>query len=259
MELKSYAEMVYFQFYRKVDELDFFIREAVDNALKYKVAPLPKDNIYFDKMQFTFSAYINALVSIWEVAKLSKSLANDLNGNPERDGLVSENRLETDRQFFSDYFECDVEVYGWFCFMKDARNANAHDGSLALNGGDCEHFLFQTDLHRYKKSRQTKRFEYEVSTSPKGNAVFAMLEAAVALVPIFEEKLERPKLSREDHIASAKFKLESITGLLDRFSGREDELINAMVSAQHKGQQVRSCAAHIESWSLTLKQQKILQ
>jgi len=86
MELKNYAEMVYFQFYRKVEELDYFISEAVDNALKYKNAPAPKDNFHFDKMQFTFSASINALVSIWEIAKLSKSLANALSGVSESKG-----------------------------------------------------------------------------------------------------------------------------------------------------------------------------
>lgn len=150
MDLKNYAEMVYFQFYRKVEELDFFLKEAVSNALSYKNAPVPKDNFYFDKMQFTFSAYINALVSTWEIAKLSKSLANVLEGHPERKGLVAEIHLENKLELFTEYFDCEPTTYYWFRFMKEARNANGHDGSLALNGGNVQEFLFQTDLHRYK-------------------------------------------------------------------------------------------------------------
>lgn len=252
MDLKNYSEMVYFQFYRKVDELDYFITEAVDNALRYKDAPIPKDNLYFDKMQFTFSAYINALVSTWEVAKLSKSLANDLSSRPEREGLLSERELENSQQTFVEYFDCDPAVHAWFRFMKDARNANAHDGSLALNGGNVYEFLFQTDLHRYKWDRGSRRFEYEVSKSPKGNAVCVMLKAAIALVPIFENKLERPELSIEDHYASAKFKLESIPRLLEKFQDKQTEIIESMVQSQLGGQKGRDCKKQLESWSKRL-------
>ncbi len=252
MDLKNYAEMVYFQFYRKVDELDFFIREAVDNALSYKDAPIPKDNLYFDKMQFTFSAYINALVSTWEIAKLSISLANNLSGRPERDGFLSERELESSRQTFAEYFDCDPAVHKWFRFMKDARNANAHDGSLALNGGNVNAFLFQTDLHRYKWDRGASRFVYEVSESPKGNAVCVMLKTAIALVPIFENKLERPELSIEDHYASAKFKLESIPGLLESFRDKQTEIIEAMVQSQLDGQKGRDCREQLGSWTQRL-------
>lgn len=253
MDLKNYAEMVYFQFYRKVDELDYFIREAIDNALNYKDALIPKDNLYFDKMQFTFSAYINALVSTWEVAKLSKSLANDLSGRPEREGLLSERKLESSQQTFAEYFDCDPAVHTWFRFMKDARNANAHDGSLALNGGNVSEFLFQTDLHRYKWDRDSRRFAYEVSESPKGNAVRVMLKAAIALVPIFENKLERPELSIEDHYASAKFKFESIPGLLDKFRDKQTEIIESMVQSQLDGQKGRDSGQQLESWSQRLE------
>jgi|GEM_PF-3687184 len=248
MNLKNYAEMVYFQFYRKVEELDFFVNEAVDNALSYKDAPIPKDNFYFDKMQFNFSAYINSLVSTWEIAKLSKSLANELSGVPERDGLPFESELESNQQIFVEYFDCDPSVHYWFRFMKDARNANAHDGSLALNGGNSEEFLFQTDLHRFKWDRKSKRFAYVASESPKGNAVIAILKAALALVPVFENKLERPALSLDDHCASAKFKLESIPGLLDNFRDKETEIIEAMVQAQLGGQKYRNCEKQMESW-----------
>jgi hypothetical protein len=241
MDLKSYAEMVYFQFYRKVEELDFFITEASENALKYKDAPIPKDNFYFDKMQFTFSAFINALISTWEIAKLSKSLANELKGLPSREGLFSERTLESNSQAFSEYFDCDLDLYYWFSFMKDARNASAHDGSLALNGGNVEELLFQTDLHRFKWDRGKKCFEYVASESPKGNAVRVIVNAAFALVPIFENKLERPSLSLDEHYTSAKFKLESIPNLLDNFRGKETEIINSMVQAQLCGQKNQSC------------------
>jgi len=253
MDLKNYAEMVYFQFYRKVDELDFFISEAMDNALRYKDSPVPKDNIYFNKMQFSFSAYINALVSTWEVAKLSQSLANDLDALPEREGLISERDLETNPQVFAEYFDCNPAVNYWFRFMKDARNANAHDGSLALNGGNAEEFLFQTDLYRYKWNRRSKRFEYEASQSPKGNAVGVMLRAAIALVPAFESKLKRPELSLDDHYAAAKFKLESIPGLLDKFREKESEMIDSMVQAQLAGQKDRNCAEQLDSWTRQLR------
>lgn len=253
MDLKNYAEMVYFQFYRKVEELDFFITEAADNALNYKDAPIPKDNFYFDKMQFTFSACINALVSTWEIAKLSKSLANELGGLPEREGLVSEMDIESNPQIFAEYFDCDPAVHYWFRFMKDARNANAHDGSLALNGGNVEEFLFQTDLHRFKWDRRSKRFAYVASESPKGNAVCVMLKAAIALVPVFESKLERPALTLEDYYASAKFKLESIPGLLDKFREKESEIIESMVQAQLDGQKDRNCEKQLETWSRQLE------
>ncbi|UJW79396.1 hypothetical protein [Hydrogenophaga sp. SL48] len=253
MDLKNYAEIVYFQFYRKVEELDFFITEAADNAFSYKDAPAPKDNFYFDKMQFTFSACINALVSTWEIAKLSKSLANELGGLSEREGLVSEMNLESNPQVFAEYFDCDPAVHYWFRFMKDARNANAHDGSFALNGGNIEEFLFQTDLHRFKWDGKSKRFAYVVSESPKGNAVCVILKAAIALVPAFENKLERPILSLGDHYASAKFKLESIVGLLNNFRGKESELIGSMVQAQIGGQKNRSCEKQLESWARKLE------
>lgn len=253
MDLKNYAEMVYFQFYRKVDELDFFITEAADNAFSYKNAPVPKDNFYFDKMQFTFSACINALVSTWEVAKLSKSLANELGGLPEREGLVSERDLESNPQIFAEYFECDTAMHYWFRFMKDARNANAHDGSMALNGGNVEEFLFQTDLQRFKWDRKSKRFAYVASESPKGNAVCVILKAAIALVPAFENKLERPVLSLEDHYASAKFKLESIPGLLDNFREEESEIIDSMIQTQLGGQKNRSCEKQLGSWARKLE------
>ena len=253
MDLKNYAEMVYFQFYRKVEELDFFIKESIGNALSYKTAPVPKDDFYFDKMQFTFSAFINALVSTWEIAKLSKSLANNLDGLPERKGLVSERDLEINPQLFAEYFDCEVAVSYWFRFMKDARNANAHDGSLALNGGNVKEFLFQTDLHRYKWDRPSRSFVYEVSESPKGDAVCVMLKTAIALIPIFENKLERPELSLDDHYASAKFKLESIPGFLEPFREQESEIIESMVQAQLNGQKHRNCERQLESWARELE------
>lgn len=248
MNLKNYAEMVYFQFYRKVDELNFFIEEAFSNGIKYRDAPIPKENTYFDKMQFNFSAYINALVSVWEIAKLSRCLTNQLEGRPARMGLVSEAKLEDDAKIFSEYFGCSPAVHNWFRFMKDARNANAHDGSLALNGGDVKEFLFLTDLHRYKWSTKSSRFEYEISESPKGNAVCLMLNAAIALVPVFENKLERPELFLEDHFASAKFKIESIHGFPNEFREKMPELIEHMVQAQLGGQKGRNCEKQLESW-----------
>jgi hypothetical protein len=82
--------------------------------------------------------------------------------------------------------------------------------------------------------------------------VRVIVNAAIALVPIFENKLERPSLSLDEHYTSAKFKLESIPNLLDNFRGKETEIINSMVQAQLGGQKNQSCVKQLESWSQKL-------
>lgn len=250
MNIIDYAESVYFQFYRKIDEMDFFISEAVDNWSKYASAPLPKDNTYFNKMQFVFSAFLSALVSSWEISKLSIQLRNSISGVNIRDDLKSENNLESDLDLFLEYFDIEHDqAFELFKFMKSARNACAHDGSLSLNGGNDRHFLFQTDLHRFKLNNN-KVFIYEFHNSPKNNAMNVMLDLALHLVPLFESKLSRPVISHEMQFEIAEFKLKSLKGLPSAFQSNNRELIEAMVDAQEKGSTGRTTAEHIAKWKI---------
>lgn len=249
MDLTHYAEMVYFQFYRKVAEIDFFIEEAIDNARKYRIAPAPKENFYFDKMQFTFSAFINANVSCWEICKLSISLRNQLESRPAREGLASEYKLENDSNHFLDYFsESSEQAYDWFKFSKSARNANSHDGSLSLNGGNFQQFLFQTDLHRYKFDMRSKKFIYEHSKSPGTDAISTMLDVAIQLIPLYESKLQKPTITLDQHYEAAKFKIASVKGFIDTFKDQEKSIIEAMVNAQLQGPKEMNCLNQINKW-----------
>lgn len=248
MHIIHYAESVYFQFYRKIDEVNFFISEAVDNWRNYTSAPLPKDNAYFNKMQFVFSAFLSALVSSWEISKLSIQLRNAISGVNIRDDLKSESNLESDVDLFLKYFDVkDEKIFELFKFMKSARNASAHDGSLSLNGGNDRHFLFQTDLHRFKLSNN-KVFIYEHHNSPKNDAMNVMLDLALHLVPVFESKLSRPVISREMQFDIAEFTLKSIKSLPPEFLPIKQELIEAMVESQEMGRAGRTTLEHIAIW-----------
>ena len=248
MELIGYAELVYFHFYRKVDEVNYFIQEAVSIAENYKTVSPEERNFMFDKMQFTFSAYINALISCWEISKVSIELSNDLNDLHYKNGIPSENDLENDLGKFIEYFSCDETSHRWFKFMKDVRNANAHDGTATVNGGDDHNFLIQTALDRFTRDRKTKKLTRQTSVSPKKNAIAVILDTAIALIPLFEAKLNRPTLSMEDHRSFAKFKLSAIPGFMDDFLNQEEELIAAMVGAQLQIQNGRNCSEYLTKW-----------
>lgn len=235
MELYDYADTVYFQFYRKVEEVDYFIREAVSNAIMYVSAPSPKDNALCNKMQFTFSAYVNALVSCWEISKLSIQLNNQLAGQPLREGLVGESKLESTRVHFATFFGSDDnETYECFRFIKTARNANSHDGSLALNSGNEFLFSFGTDLHRYSLSRADV-FVQDTFGSPSGDAISCMVNAAMRLAPLFEGKLCRPVITAEQHYKTAEFKFASLKGFPRFPTGVMKQMIQAMCDLQIQG------------------------
>jgi hypothetical protein len=189
MNIFYYAECVHFQFFRKVDELDFFLDAALTNALNFKRTPPPKSIQFASVMEYTFSSFLNAAISAWEIVKLSNQLTNSINGKSINDNIPTEKKLESDYQVFCNYFGIEnQEIHKLFVFLKSARNASAHDGTISVNGGTYDEFLFMTDIHRYIINSNT--FEEKTFETPNGNVIKCMYDIALLLIPLFHSKLQ---------------------------------------------------------------------
>lgn len=211
MNILHYSENVYHQFFRKIDEVDYFLHEAVDNQERYTEASLPKDNKFFDKMQFVYSAFLSALVSTWEISRLSIQLENSTSGRKKDYGLPSERSLTSDLSVFNEFFDVvDGETHALFSFLKVARNASAHDGSCAVNGGNVQVFKFQSDLHRFDWDQSARVFKHSCTAAAQLSAVTSMLAMAYKLSPLFLIKLKRPKISPEISEEIATFNIDSL-------------------------------------------------
>lgn len=211
MEIVHYAENVYFQFYRKSEEVDYFLRLAIENSDAYSDAPCPKDNKFFDVMQFSFSAFLNAISSCWEISKLSIQLHCSINSIDPNAMLPYENKLLEDQHAFEGYFSPTSEhSHFWFRFMKSARNASAHDGTYSAFGGNTELFMFPSKLYRYDYDRRKNVFQMVESDVPGISVTASMLAIAYKLLPLFESKLIKPELTGEDQVKKAKHNLSSV-------------------------------------------------
>ena len=136
------------------------------------------------------------MISTWEISKLTIQIENSILNNEHRDGLTSEPVLAADCPKFMEYFKnSTASDHELFKFLKSARNACAHDGTMSLNGGMGDTFNFMSDLQRYeyndKKSK--KCFEFVSLTPPQQDAISCMLLMAIRLIPLFEVKLKKPK------------------------------------------------------------------
>lgn len=233
MNILHYSENVYYQFFRKLDEVGYFLNEAVINQEEYKDASLPKDNKFFDKMQFTFSAFLGALVSTWEISKLSLELENFIDGRAKNHKLPSERLLTSDFSEFKNFFTlADNEMHNWFCFLKAARNASAHDGSCAVNGGNVEIFKFQTHIHRFGWEKSTNEFKYLYTPAAQCSAVTSMLAMAYKLSPLFFSKLKCPAISPEVGKEIGRFNIDSSLDLNALPNDVRDQIINSLSAAR---------------------------
>lgn len=229
MNILHYSENVYHQFFRKIDEVNYFLQEAVNNQEKYTEAPLPKDNKFFDTMQFVFSAFLGALVSSWEITRLSIQLENYISGRKKDKGLPSERSLTSDFSVFKDFFNVtDSEIHGWFRFLKVARNASAHDGSCAVNGGNVQVFKFQSDLHRFDWNQSTGVFKHSCTAAAQLSAVTSMLAMAYKLSPLFFSKLKCPEISPEIGKEIAKFNIDSSFDMRAFSNDFREQAINSL-------------------------------
>ncbi|MGL4316460.1 MAG: hypothetical protein ACRCTL_07575 [Pseudomonas sp.] len=198
MNLENYFENVFFQFYNKVDEVGFYLEKSIENHKAYAATPIPRDIEQFNTAQFYFSAFINALISTWEISKLTIQIENALQNKEHRTGLASEIALAEDHSKFMGYFKSSKESdHELFKFLKSARNACAHDGTMSLNGGVGDKFNFLGSLQRYEYNSQKEKkcFEHVSLAPPQQDAISCMLLMAIRLIPLFEEKLKRPKLT----------------------------------------------------------------
>lgn len=197
MNFENYFENVFFQFYNKVDEVDFYLEKSIENHKTYAETPTPRNIEQFNTAQFYFSAFINALISTWEISKLTIQIENSLLNNEHRSGLASEIELADDCSKFMEYFKASKESdHELFKFLKTARNACAHDGTMSLNGGVGDTFNFLGNLQRYEynNKKEKKCFEHVSLAPPQQDAISCMLLMAIRLIPLFEGKLKRPKL-----------------------------------------------------------------
>jgi len=260
LNITTYFENVFHQFYAKADEVDFFIMKAYTNYDEYKNTPIPKSGKHLLAMQCYFSAFLTALETCWEISKVSIDLSLIVS-NDEKDSIYSQNKkpsegkLENDKEYFKQYFETDDTHYYWFSFLKEARNASAHDGSLSLNGGNTEKFLFLTDIYRFR-NLNGKKYEFVTAKSPSEDALTAMLMMAIYLIPLFESKLIRPIIGDEDQRQIALFRLQSIKeqGFQDMFKIMQDQITNALVEVQKEASLKQNNASSlIIKWNEALK------
>jgi hypothetical protein len=208
MNIKVYFQNIYFQFYSKADEANYFLHSSCDIYDEYISLPIPRDVKYLSKLQFNFSAFLSSLESCWEIVKVSIDLKNQfLDLKIPR--ISEKDFLEFDK--FSLFFNnTDTEIHNLFIFMKDARNASIHDGSINLNGGSTEKFYFMTGLCRFIKGKNGE-FTFSYTKPPTDDAISVMIKMALKLLPLFESKLEKPNLTYEEHRESILDKINSVT------------------------------------------------
>lgn len=259
MIILHYSENVYHQFFRKIDEVNYFLQEAVGNQEKYTETKLPKDNKFFDTMQFVFSAFLGALVSTWEIARLSIQLENFISDRKKDNGLPSERSLTSDFSVFKDFFDvADSEIHGWFCFLKVARNASAHDGSCAVNGGNVEIFKFQSDLHRFEWDQSMGVFKHSCTAAAQLSAVTSMLAMAYKLSPLFFTKLKRPIISPEIGKEIARFNIDSSFSMSTLPNNLREQVINSLAEARNSIQK-RHIDEKVMEWERMYRAQFIQQ
>lgn len=180
MTIEEYQNEIYYHFFNKVQEVDFFLNLCINNYIEYSEQNLPKNIKFLYNFQYLFSAFLNSLSSVWEISRLSCELANEK--------IISETQLEKSFNIFSEFFELkDEETYNLFIFMKHARNASAHDGTITLNSGMGDKFYFGNSLKRYKKYKDS--FSFINIKSPSEDAITILIKMAYFLVPIFKNKL----------------------------------------------------------------------
>jgi hypothetical protein len=187
MNFDDYFENVYFQFYNKLDEVEFYLQCSIDNHTKFAQTAIPRDIQYLNTAQFYFSAFINALISTWEIAKLSITIENP-NSSSIRETVLTNNIAE-----FLKYFTgATVQDHKLFQFLKLSRNACSHDGTMALVGGIGDSFIFSEIIERFDFEGSNKAFTHAQIEPPQKDAIKTMLLMVTKLVPLFEAKLKMP-------------------------------------------------------------------
>ena len=257
MDIKTYFTDVYYQFYNKVDEVDYFISLAIDNSEAYQQAPLPKDHKFFKIAQYTFSAFLSALESCWEIVKVTHDLYCSLHNSAS--SSITEKYLEDGNKFNQFFDITDSTAFTWYFFLKNARNASCHDGSLILKGSNSNNFCFSTDIHRYKKDVKSKEYLFLKYPSPTEDVITSILQMAVCLIPLFEKKLIKPDLTTEDHKKAVTYNLNSLKDpifqtVLNSFDGFiKEEFSQAMTKSKAIiYEQKKSCDPIIENWKSKL-------
>lgn len=226
MDLVIYHADVFHQFFRKVEEVDFFIMEFIGNRDEHRQATPEARNPMFGKMQFLFSAYLGAMVSCWEIAKLTIQLDNTIKGMPLRLGTVSEATLESSCDDFNNYFSVTGSVaFEWFKFLKLARNASAHDGTCASYGGSNEDFFYPGSIKRFALHREN--FVAREELPPCRSTTESILKMGIHLMPLFASKVKAFHMTREHKLAQARSRIE-LTPALSMFQPWQvEQMVNS--------------------------------
>ena len=203
----TYYHSVYNQFYNKINEVDYFLNLAVDNYKIYKASPKPRDIKQFHKIQYIFSAFLSASESCWEIVKVTQDLTEMKDSSKKY--KVSETQLENE-QFFNKYFNTnDINLYNLYQFLKKARNACCHDGTISFNGGEDDKLNFMTDIIRYEKKNGS--YNFVSYSSPDEDVITIMINIALYLIPLFETKLiSPPDLTENELLQQATAMITSI-------------------------------------------------
>jgi hypothetical protein len=220
MDFEQYFENVYFQFYNKIDEVDCFLKLSIDNHTQYSNSKIPRDFSHFNTAQFYFSAFINSLISTWEIAKLTISIENTVDKLDSQNNIIKEKLLSNKDDFLKYFDGANNEDFELFNFLKVARNACSHDGTISLNGARDDKFNFIGDFERYDFNNSDKKFTYTCFEPPQHDAIKTMLLMATRLLPLFETKLKKPKrpyLFEELH-PNAMDKSQNIPTFIDKYS-----------------------------------------
>lgn len=209
MELVNYHANVFHQFSRKVQEVDYFIMEFIKNRDDHRYASPEARNPMFDKMQFVFSAYLGAMVSCWEIAKLTIYLDNTMKGLPFKSGTLPEATLDSSCERFNEYFcVSGSETFEWFKFLKLARNASAHDGTCASYGGSDEDFFYPGSIKRFAVFKE--KFVAREEVPPCSNTTESILKMSIQLVPLFASKVRAHHMTKEQKLSQARGYLELV-------------------------------------------------
>ena len=203
----SYFSSVYNQFYNKIYEVDYFLNLLVDNYKIYRTSISPRDIKQFHIIQYIFSAFLSATETCWEIAKVTQDLAEMKDSSQNH--KVSETKLENE-EYFKNYFATnDTNLYNLFQFLKKARNASCHDGTISFNGGENDKLYFYTDIIRYEKRNGS--YIFVSYPSPKEDVITIMFNMALKLIPLFEAKLiAPPKLTDNELLQQATSMITSI-------------------------------------------------
>lgn len=192
--LAQYFENVAFQFYNKVEEVDYFLQTSIANHEAYKSKPTPRPAGHIAIAQHNFSAFISALYATWEIVKLTHDLAKEVDGVPP--DTKGEWLLKSQAHPFTQYFKGSTpQDFQLYQFLQQARHATNHDGSMALNGGIEDEFCFFGPIDRFEPQRLPKansKFQRIVTRAPDMIAIRTMRQLAIRLLPLFEQKLRRP-------------------------------------------------------------------